>query len=174
MAIYDLIISYNNGANKLYFDTVMSEEHDHSVNITRNAVEAGVVLSDHIYIEPRKLTADIIVSDKLVQVLPIEYNTAATRSISCFDALSQLQRLRGFVEVQTSLQLYTNMAIRRINTTRDPQTAKILRAKIDFEEVIVAEVRTVGFVRPEIAAAKVFGTAPFKPVNPRIIKRDDR
>lgn len=163
MNTYDLVITF--GGQSLYFDTVLREDHEHAVTITNNAVEAGVVLSDHIYVEPRQIVAEVVVSDKLIQVLPNEYNTAETRSISCFEALSQLQRLKGFVSVQTSLQLYNNMAITRISATRDPQTAKILKAVIEFREVIVASVRSVRFIRPAVERATIEADAPFTPNN---------
>ena len=51
-------------------DCVISENHSLTANITRNPVETGSTISDHIHIYPKSLTIEGVITEKPLHILP--------------------------------------------------------------------------------------------------------
>jgi hypothetical protein len=66
--------------------------------------------------------------------------TDATKSISAYQRLVELQRLRMPFSVKTRLGYYDNMLIESIDTPDDVNTLTGLRCTVNMTEVLVAQV----------------------------------
>jgi hypothetical protein len=133
------------------FDAMLSLQHESTLEITQHPVQSGAAVSDHAYLNPRKLTLQIGMSDAATSVLPGQFATGPTRSIAAYQLLLSLQQSRIPVEVTTRLQSYSNMLVQSITVPDDHTTAYGLKATVVLEELQVAVVRTVKIsARPQV------------------------
>lgn len=102
---------------------VLKEAHTHRLGITRVPIETGAAVTDHAYIEPKKLRLDFA-----------DANAAAT-----FNALSRFQESRVPFAVVSGLYVYTNMLIEELAADRDAAFSKVLSGYADLHEVIIVE-----------------------------------
>jgi len=126
------------------FDAVLSEEHSQAATITTDPVETGFALSDHIYHEPDRLTVEIAVSDYALHPSTDDpFASSTSRSMKAFDLISKVKRAGEPISVVTGLKLYDNMMILNISCRQDAATASALIARVEFEQVTIANTRTV-------------------------------
>jgi len=100
---------------------VMREEHDASLGITENPIETGAKVTDHAYVEPKKLTLEFA-----------DGNAAAT-----YNALVRFQEARVPFVCVSGLFIYRNMLIKSLHASRDARTSKILDGRVELQEVII-------------------------------------
>jgi hypothetical protein len=130
----------------LTFDVVISEIHDSELDITENPIEFGTPVSDHAYMLPLKLRISAGVSDNPMTLNGANrFGQGPTRSISAYQALTQLQREAEPFNVQTGLKLYRNMLISSIHTEQDKDSSSILAFEADLKEVIIVSTQTVKY-----------------------------
>lgn len=130
----------------LTFDAVLEEQHEITMEVTDNPVETGVVVSDHAYMNPKRVTITAGVSDvQLVAKADDPYLSGASRHREAFRLLKELQELREPFDVQTGLALYSNMVCTSIKTVQDKDTANILLFTAELREVIITSTQTVTY-----------------------------
>lgn len=100
---------------------IMKEDHLSTLGITENPIETGAKITDHSYVEPKKLTLDFA-----------DANAAAT-----YNALVRFQESRTPFICVSGLYLYQNMLIKSLSAQRDRQTSRILSGKAELQEIII-------------------------------------
>lgn len=130
----------------LVFDATFNEQHQSDLTVTDNPVETGVKVSDHAYMEPATVTISAGVSDTPL-TLPAADPFAATvsRSKQAYTLLKELQRAAEPFDVQTGLQLYSNMVCTSIRTEQDKDTCQVLAFTATLREVIIVNTQVVSF-----------------------------
>lgn len=119
------------------FDTVIMEQHRSEMVITDNPVETGVVVSDHMYRQPRMLSLDAAVSDvRLVDTGADRFESDEGRAAAAWDFLTKLQESATPFKVQTGLKLYDNMVIAALTVDQNKSSAAVLFFRADLREVI--------------------------------------
>lgn len=116
-------ILFSSSVGPVAVDCLISERHDSSLGITETPIENGSKITDHAYLEPKRVTLDIA-----------NYNAAAS-----YQALVRFQESRVPFTLVTGLYVYQNMLVRRISADRDAETANILRATADLQEAIIVQ-----------------------------------
>ena len=152
MAFENLFIRTEKFIGGIKLDAVVSEAHTTSVTKTKNPVELGADITDHAIIEGDKITIIAQVTDtplgsqavtELISSVSGLFGSSTsenlTRSISAYNAMVELQKLREPLEIQTKLKLYNNMLITNISEVQDKDTSRIVNMIIDLEEVIITE-----------------------------------
>lgn len=145
----------------LVFDAVFEETHESELEVTDNPVETGVVVSDHAFMKPLKVTLSAGVSDT-----PLKYWQSAGgtgqdawtkqdgddpfasdsgRVRRAYELLTELQALAEPFDVQTGLKLYSNMVCTSIRTSQDKETAGALLFTATLREVIIVKTKTVKY-----------------------------
>lgn len=134
-----MIIAISRSIGPVPLSCVLSEDHTTEIEITSNPIETGAEVNDHAYIMPKRVRLDFA-----------DANAAAT-----WNALIRFQETRTPFTLVTGLSVYRNMMVKRLNATRDPQTAFILSGSVDLQEVIIVD--TSFAVAPGGTASPVAG-----------------
>lgn len=133
----------------LVFDAVFEEVHESELEVTENPVETGVVVSDHAFMKPEKVTLTAGVSDSPLRLLSQggidQFSSDAGRSKRAFELLQELQKSAEPFDLQTGLKLYRNMVCTSIRTTQDKDSSRALIFTAELREVIIVYTRTVTY-----------------------------
>lgn len=115
------IFAFSTAIGPVAIDCVMTEKHSAELDITEIPIETGAKVTDHAVVMPKKLGLDIA-------------NDAATAT---FNALVRFQESRVPFSIVSGLKVYSNMLIKRIDAERDATFSRVLRAKVDLQEIII-------------------------------------
>jgi hypothetical protein len=152
----------------LFFDDILSTNTQESITITSHPVQSGANISDHAFRNPTKISMEIMMSDVMASRVPGQFASGgnsvtrllgmagvpgsilgmfgggadATKSISAYQRLVELQRMRLPFSVKTRLGYYNNMLIESIDTPDDVNTLSGLKCTINMREILVAQVAT--------------------------------
>jgi hypothetical protein len=140
----------------LVFDAVFDETHESDLEVTDNPVETGVVVSDHAYMKPLKVTLMAGVSDIVLDdaVTSDPFASDSGRSKRAFELLCDLQKKAEPFDVQTGLKLYTNMICTSIRTSQDKETAGVLVFNAELREVLIVNTQAVTYPPRKAGATK--------------------
>lgn len=116
-------ILFSGAIGPIPVSVVLTESHSSTLGITENPIETGAKITDHAYVEPKRLTLDFA-----------DANAALT-----FNALVRFQESRVPFTVVSGLYVYTNMLIRSLKADRDDTFSRILKGSADIQEVIIVE-----------------------------------
>lgn len=134
---------FDTGKEHLIFDALFSTEHQSSLTITEHPVQTGANISDHVYMDPQILTFEIGMSDVMKSSIPGQFSDNASRSVSAYLKLRQLQTQGLPITVVTRLGTYKNMMVENITAPEDNKTTFALRATVTLKEIFVVNVTTV-------------------------------
>ncbi len=133
-----------------FFDAVLRADHDQELTPTQHPVQTGANLVDHAFLRPARVTLEIGMSDVLDRYASGSYTSNASKSVSAFQVLENLQQMRIPLTVQTRLKTYYNMLIQSIRAIDTKETRYGLRAYVTFIQIFTAEVSTqVVSARPD-------------------------
>lgn len=155
-----LFINLGTELPTIELDARIAEQFEASSNITDHPVDTGLLVSDHIYRNPRRYTLEGAVSDTPVGEvqdpaataiqrpgLPAQpvnpQRPAARRSIDAYQALLQLWQDGTVFDVQTHMGLWRNLTIQALNTTVTQENANMLHFTASLRELIRIDVQVV-------------------------------
>ena len=122
-----MMVFFNSRIGPVPLDVIISERHNSSIGITELPIETGAKITDHSYVEPKKL----------------ELSFADCGAALTYMALVRFQETRVPFSIISGLNIYTNMLIRDINAERDEQYSKILKGTALLQEVILVSTAKV-------------------------------
>lgn len=102
---------------------VVRESPRHGLGISDIPIESGASITDHAYIEPKRIRLEI----------------ADGAAAETFNALVAFQESRVPFTVVSGLFVYDNMLIRRIEADRDAEWSTALRGFVELQEAIIVE-----------------------------------
>lgn len=143
MAIQSVAILRNMGG--LVFDATIREAHTHSIEVTRNPIETGSEVSDHMYVKPKKVTIAAAVSNNPLHQIANDQFAGKSRSQAALALLDSLQESGEPFFIQTGLKFYSNMMCTEVRTEQDKDTEEILFFEADCEEVFIVSTQTVTY-----------------------------
>lgn len=130
----------------LVFDAVFQEDHESELEVTENPVETGVVVSDHAYMNPLRVTLLAGVSDTpLYAQSNDKFQSDVGRSKRAFELLTELQAKAEPFDVQTGLKLYKNMVCKSVRTSQDKDTSGIFAFTAELREVLIVYTQVVKY-----------------------------
>lgn len=139
----------------LTFDAVFEETHESTLEVTDNPVETGVVVSDHAYMKPGKITLSAGVSDTPLVVGTTDvFASDSGRAKRAFELLVELQAKAEPFDVQTGLKLYKNMICTSVRTSQDKDTSGALVFTADIREVLIVYTQVVKYPPRKAGATK--------------------
>lgn len=173
---------------KVYaFDAVLKADHSRELRCTQHPIQTSASspvasITDHAYREPARLVLEIGMSDAMQAYFPGTWSGSATKSISAYQTMVDLQKTRTLVTVSTRLDTYLNMVLEAIETSDSAKTLHGLRATLVFREINTASVTAVSSSvsfptddqaaqqasssRPQLTKSTPLGTVqPAKPAN---------
>ncbi len=130
------------------FDAILKTEHGRTLRRTEHPIQTSAstpvaTVTDHAYRMPARVTLEIGMSDAMASYTPGAWSGSASKSVSAYQALVELQRSRTLVTLTTRLDTYSNMLLEAIETSDSAKTLHGLRASIVFSEVFLASVTAV-------------------------------
>ncbi|MGH7484010.1 MAG: phage baseplate protein [bacterium] len=156
-------------ATTYFFDAILRVDHEQELRSTDHPVQVGASLSDHAYLLPARVVLEIGMSDVLDVFQAGQFTSNASKSISAYEKLLELQKLRSPLTVTTRLRVYQNMVIASIRSEDTVSTLHGLRAVVEFREIIVGTVSTVTqSARPHATQTTNPGAAQPQAVTPAI------
>ena len=139
----------------LVFDAVFEETHEAELEVTDNPVETGVVVSDHAFMKPLKVTLSAGVTDTpLVVGTDDPFASDAGRSRRAYELLTELQKKAEPFDLQTGLKLYENMVCTSIRTSQDKDSSGALLFTAELREVIIVYTQVVTYPPRKPGATK--------------------
>lgn len=132
-------------------DASLSEDHNFDSEVTRDPVERGADITDHIRKLPISVTIEGVVSDTPIGDAAVardvvlegegERSPETTYSAEALGVLLGIRDRGEPVTIVTNLRVYDNMALERLNVPVDAETGAALRFTASFVEVVIAENR---------------------------------
>ena len=135
---------------EISLDLILTETHSLNAVVTQRPVQDGSTISDHITILPRSGTMRVLVSnfslstakgdaradwDEIYDQGEAAQKSLPNRAEEAWKKLKDLVKKRELVKVVTSLEVYEDVALTRVETTRDGDTGDALEIDIDYEQV---------------------------------------
>lgn len=117
----------------LTLDVTVEEEHHFDADVTEFPVEGGAVITDHVRLNPRRLTLTGFVTDTPLSSLGL--SLGRSRSASAFFALETMWQLRIPFVVVSQLRIYRNMVIESLSVPKTRE--KALRFTCTMKEINV-------------------------------------
>lgn len=116
-----MIIAYSRVIGPVRIDCIIREAPSHRLAISEIPIESGAKITDHAYIEAKRL------------VLEIGDGAGA----ATFASLVRFQETRIPFTIVTGLYVYRNMLIAGLEAGRDWEWSRTLRSVIELQEAII-------------------------------------
>jgi hypothetical protein len=155
------------------FDAVIRLEHQRSLRATEHPVQSGANISDHAFILPARVVMDIGMSDAMDSFTPGTWTSSASKSVSAYQTLVDLQQGRQPLIVTTRLDTYENMLIEDIRADDSKDTRYSLKATVTFKQIFMATVTSQQVsARSQMTDATSIGTKNPLPVPASILNNN--
>jgi hypothetical protein len=156
------------------FDAVMRINHSRSLVKTQHPVLTGANISDHAFVKPSVVVLEIGMSDAMSSFSAGVWVGAATKSVSAWQILKQLQISRTSLTLTTRLDTYANMLIKNLTSPDDNKTLHGLRATVTLEEILSGSISSIPNVsaRPQTSGSSSGGTIQSVPPNQSQIEQN--
>ena len=152
----------------LVFDGVMRAAHSQHARATEHPIQDGANYSDHIVLEPARLTLDILMTDVLPDYAPggsPSWVGNSSKSVSCFEILDNLRAARVPLTVTTRLKTYLNMFIVDFTPDETSKTRYGLRGTLELRQLNLFSVATAtASARNQTTASTEIGQTAVTPV----------
>lgn len=113
----------------LVIEATISENHEATCTVTDQPIETGARISDHIILDPERVTIEGFVSDTPINA------TTGFNSQATFDQLYALRAARELLVVVTGYKVYTDMAITRISVPRTSRTGQAINFTVELKKI---------------------------------------
>ena len=139
MAIAQLFFKKGNFIGSIELDVILSEGAAATARITKNPVENGADINDHIIIDPMTFTMQGVVSDIKINIAASVLTFAQSNipSREAWEQLLELQASRIPFELVTNLKTYPNIVIQSITEVQDKDTSNALFFSATLTEIIL-------------------------------------
>ena len=149
MAIAQLFFKKGNFIGTIELDVVISEGASASARITKNPVESGADINDHIIIDPMTFQMQGVVSDTKVnfldaigQLSSIEAATSVftktnSPSKEAWDELLDLHSSKTPFDLVQNLKTYSNVVLLTLSEIQDKDSSNALFFSATFSELIL-------------------------------------
>ena len=119
----------------LEIDVVFEEQPDFDSDVTQYPIETGESISDHVILNPIKLTMRGFISQTPIRIL--DTNTILGNDLvqTAFDKLLEIRDSKDVVDVVTGLKVYSDMIMNRLSFPRDRQTGQSLNFRAEFIQI---------------------------------------
>ena len=150
------------GGDAIIPDVIISEAHTDEVTVTQHPVDTGAAISDHAICQPSVVTCVFGWSDSsraLNSALSGSLMRGMMTTKDVYDRLVELKNARQLLRLSTGKRVYPAVLITKLmlTTTVDTESAAVI--EITFQEVILAEAKTVSLAAVRQANPKKTASA---------------
>lgn len=141
------------------FDAVFRVGHEQRGTLTTNPVQTGSSITDHLYMLPRTVEAEIGMSDSMISFTLGQFSDSGSRSVSAYQTLLNLQRAKTVVQIATRMSAYTQdagvagMVISNLRVEESKDTKYGAAIHVTFTEILLATVQQISNVGSSVSPA---------------------
>jgi hypothetical protein len=144
-----LFIIYRQARTKLgalELDSALRETHTLEAEATKNPVEEGFAVTDHLQLQPRTYQLDGVVSN--TPIVPVNKTTERFemgqpgRAFIAWEELKRMRAQRELVTIVTELEKYDNMLMTSLVVPRGNQ-GELLEFTASFRQLTIVRTQTV-------------------------------
>jgi len=119
----------------LELDVVLEEQHEYDSEVTQYPIESGESISDHVNLNPVRLTMRGFITQTPVQFL--DTNTILGNDLvqTAFDKLVEIRDNKDVIDVISGLKVYSDMIMNRLSIPRDARTGQSLQFTAGFVQI---------------------------------------
>ena len=124
----------------LFADVTLEEKHKDELEITEHPTEVGAPIADHAYKLPSELSIKVGWSESAGRLNGMVGDTILSEDlglVAIYEALQTLQDQRVKLIVSTGKRLYTNMLIKSLECTTDPETENVLIIDMTLRKIMI-------------------------------------
>lgn len=143
MSILRLILKKGYKIGTIEIDAFLAETSNATAKVTKNPVENGADINDHVIIEPMTFTVNGVVSNTSSSSIN-QFGGAAstgssgqTKAQQIWSDLLKLQASREPFTLTLGLKAYDNVIIQSLSADQDKSTANALFFTASFSEIIL-------------------------------------
>lgn len=159
MAFENLILTTKRTINGIKIDGFIRENTVHKSRATRNPVENGVDITDHIILEPMEYNMDGVITNSPIGLEAFTEIGGAfdvggifgrstpngeTRSQQVYLTLVGMQRNKDFITIESSIKVYDNLIMTSISVIQDKSNANSIFFTASFQEVFLVSIARSG------------------------------
>jgi hypothetical protein len=130
------------------FDAVFHENYKHENAITKNPVQSGAAVTDHVFRQPTEISFDVGVSDCMNSVIPGQFEKLPSRAATAYMIFFGLWQTALPLDIVSNIDgvsvKYSDMVIKTITRINDRTTHAATRMTINLQQVIRSTAKTVG------------------------------
>lgn len=128
----------------LELDAIITETPEYTATPTKNAVETGSDVTDHVAIDHEKVTIEGFVTDTPVNIIRtiggiFTNDTFSNQTQQAFDFITELYQKREPFDFVGTVKVYRNMIITSLRIPRDSKTGKSLSFTMTLEQMTFVE-----------------------------------
>ena len=143
------------GGLLLTLDASISQTHTRSASVTDHPVESGADVSDHIRVDPIRVTVNgIVTATRLGQ------QGDTTKEIEAWATLEGLLEAKTPITLVTSLRTYDSMVLVSCSTSREKSLAHAIAPQLEFRQVRIVKSQTVTLPPEQIRKPLPKSSAP--------------
>lgn len=156
------------------FDAVLVANHISELEPTRHPLQTGANISDHAILRQPLVTLEIGMSDAMAEFTVGMWSTTASKSISAWQVLKQLQADRTLITLSTRQQTYQNMLIRSISSPETAETFAGMRATVTFEQMLIVDAVSITLTsRPQATDQTPLASLQSGPVDSTVTQQHE-
>lgn len=152
----------NMGLTGIVVDATVKETHLSECDVTKNPVEDGAPVTDHVQMQPKRLTIEGVISDtplgfafigniqNLVRSVTQIFG-ARSRSQDAYDDLVRLQESKRPFTVITNLKKYDNMILVSLTVPREASTSAAIHFTAEMQQVRIVKSEEIASLATDAA-----------------------
>jgi len=118
----------------LELDATLEEQHEYNSEVTQYPIENGEKISDHVNLNPIRLTMRCFITQTPVQLLNVNTILGNDLIQTAFDKLVEIRNSKDVVTVVSGLKIYPDM-IMSFSIPRDTRTGQSLQFTAKFTQI---------------------------------------
>lgn len=119
-------------------DIVVKETLESTLKITREPVEFGADITDHAYVEPKRIVIEGVIGGSLSRS-----SSGRMEAMAGWQALKRLQESRMPFTLVSGLDVHRNILIEKLTADRDKDWSRVLKFTAECSEIIIVSSATV-------------------------------
>lgn len=117
----------------IQFDAIIDENHERDSQITSFPIEDGAEASDHIIINPERISITGFITNTPAIILGA--GASSDNVQNAVDVLEDLWQSKELMTVVSDLKVYSDMAIESLSFPRDQRTGQALEFRVSLKKI---------------------------------------
>jgi len=119
----------------LELDVVLEEQHNYDSEVTQYPIETGESISDHVNLNPVRLTMRGFITNTPVELLNVNTILGNDLVQTAFDKLLEIREKKDIIDVVSGLKVYSDMIMNRLSIPRDRRSGQALNFTAEFIQI---------------------------------------